>query len=109
MPVVVPVMMMSVTVMVVMMMVVMPTPHHAAVVVAVAPMMMANLEPRDVVDHVGVADSRLHRRRGDDGRTRVRRHQRGTHHRHRRGSQAQKQLAHLGTSPVMSPACTLGG
>jgi hypothetical protein len=101
MPVVVPVMMVVVSVpvvMVVMMMVVMAPPHHAAVAVAAAPVMMADSEPGHVVDHVGVLDSRLHRRRGDDGRTRVRRHQRGTRHGHCRGGQAQKQLAHRYTS-----------
>jgi hypothetical protein len=101
-PVVVPVMMVvvsvTVTVMVVMMMVVMAPPHHAAVVMAVAPVVVADPEPRDIVDHIGVLNSRLHRRRGDDRRTCVRRHQRGTRHGDRRGSQAQKQLAHLGTS-----------
>jgi hypothetical protein len=101
-PVVVPVMVVvvSVTVMVVMMMVVvMAPPYHAAVVMAVAPVVVADPEPRDIVDHIGVLNSRLHRRRGDDRRTCVRRHQRGTRHGDRRGSQAQKQLAHLGTSP----------
>jgi hypothetical protein len=107
MPVVVPVMMVVVsvvTVMVVMMMVVMMAPpHHAAVAVARAPVMVADPEPGHVVDHVGVPDGRLHRRRRDDSRIRVRRHQRGARHGHRRGSQAQKQLAHLGTSPLLSP------
>ena len=103
--VVVPVMMVVVSV-VVMMMVVMAPPHHAAVAVAAAPVVVADPEPRDIVDHIGVLNSRLHRRRGDDCRTCVRRHQRGTRHGDRRGSQAQKQLAHLGTSPRQSPTHT---
>lgn len=109
MPVVVPVMMVVVPVMmavvsvtmvvVVMMMIgVARTPHQAAVPVAVAPVMVADPEPPDIVDHVGVLNGRLHRRRGDDRRTRVRRHQRGTRHGDRRSSQAQKQLAHRYTS-----------
>jgi hypothetical protein len=102
MPVVVPVtMVVVVSVPVVVMMVVvmvMTPPHQAAVAVAVAPVMMADPEPGHVVDNVAVLDGRLHRRRRDDRRARVRRHQRGTRHGHRRGSQAQKQLTHCYTS-----------
>jgi hypothetical protein len=98
MPVVVPVMMMVMVSVVVMVVVPVATPHTPAVAMTVTPMMIADPEPRNIVDHIGVLDSRLHRRRSDDCRTRVRRHQCGARHGHRRRSQAQKQLAHRYTS-----------
>ena len=92
-PVMVPVMM------VVMMVMVPRTPHRAAVGVAVAPVMVAHPGPPDIVDDVGVDNRRPHRRRPADRRTGVRRRQHCRGHCHRCGSQAQKQLAHLRTSP----------
>jgi hypothetical protein len=65
--VVVPVMTMVVAVM----MVTMPDPNPPTVVAAAAPMMMAPADPADIVDHVGIHDRRLHRRRCDDRRTRI--------------------------------------
>jgi len=69
MPVVVPVMMVVTVMMMPVMMVVMMvvpmarTPHRAAVRVTGAPVMVADPEPRDIVDHIRLADRRLHRRR----------------------------------------------
>ena len=76
----VPVMMMVVTVS--------RDPDRPAVVVAAAPMMMAPLDPANIVDHAGIGDRRLHRRRCDDRRTRIRRRQGCSGHRHRCGSQS---------------------
>lgn len=112
-PVMVPV---PVPVMVMIMMVMGPrAPNSAAVAMAAAPVVMAHVEPPNIVDHVAVRDSRLHRRWGDDRRKRVRRHQRGARHGDCRGSQAEKQLAHLSTSlcvqfrraRIASPTCAL--
>jgi hypothetical protein len=82
---------------VVMMMVVAVTtdPHAVAVGIARPPVVMAALDPADIVHHVRADNRRPHRRRSDDRRAGVRRRQHCCAHGHRCGSQAQKQVTHL--------------
>ena len=99
-PVMVPVMMVPVMMVVTMMVMMMPRmPDQATMGAAVAPVMVAHPGPSDIVDDVRVDNRRPYRRRPADRRTGVRRRQHRRGHCHRCGSQAQKQLAHLCTSP----------